>query len=73
MSAPRSPGYLYSLTHPSALHHHPPPLPLSCFSLLRSLRGTNLLREGEAERSPDLHDELFRLDGEKEVEEGNWG
>lgn len=55
---------------------HPPRLPwLSCFSLLRSPRRKYLFREtgGEgAGRSPDLHEELFRRDGEKEVEEGNW-
>lgn len=49
---PPSPGYLYSLTHPSALHHHPPlPPSLVCFSLLHSPRGKYLLGEGSRKKS----------------------
>lgn len=61
----------HSLAPPPLLHHLPPPLSLPCFSRLSSPRGKYLLGEGEAGRSPDLHDGLFRLQGEGEGVEDN--
>lgn len=52
------------------LHHLPPPLSLyPASSLLSNSQGKYLLGEGKAGRSADLHERLFRLQGEKEGED----
>lgn len=60
MSPSLSPGYLCSLTLLTSLYPRPHPRSLASFSSC-TVRGGR----GRGGRSPDLHDELFRLDGEK--------